>query len=163
MFSLSKFKLEPWLKDSKNRTLLIAIGLMLVIIALVETQALKSPPSEEHPDSADTYIPAGYVLVPIELQNSESLSSLIGSYAVVDLFVGGPGTKHQRVAQRLKLLRAPLNPQQFAVLVPEAQVNSLLAASGPYWAVIQNPSERKSSQISEKKKSKVEYFQGDRS
>ena len=113
MSFLKKFEFKSWIKESKNRTLLIAICTMLLIILLVETQVFKNSSPEEHPESADTYIPAGFVLVPIELQNSESLSSLIGSYAVVDLFVGGPGAKHQRVVQRLKLLRAPLNPQQF--------------------------------------------------
>lgn len=157
---MKKFDFKVWIKEPKNRTLLIAISLMLIIIVVVETQTSKNSTAGEHPESADTFIPAGFVLVPIELQNSESLSSLIGAYAVVDLFVGG---KHHRVGQRLKLIRAPLNPQQFAVLVPEHQVNNLLAVSGPYWAVIQNPSEKKSGQISEKKKSKIEYFQGDRS
>ncbi len=160
---MKKFEFKVWIKEAKNRTLLVAITVMLLIILVVETQSQKTTTGEDHPESADTFIPPGFVLVPIELQNSESLSSLIGSYAVVDLFVGGPNAKHQRVGQRLKLLRAPLNPQQFAVLVPENQVNSLLSVVGPYWAVIQNPSEKKTGQISEKKKSKVEYFQGDRS
>ena len=162
MSFLKNLELKAWIKEPKNRTLLIAIAAMLAIIAVVQTQTSNRSITDEHPDSADTYIPAGFVLVPIELQNSESLSSLIGSYGVVDLFVGGQGAKHQRVGQRLKLLRAPLNPQQFAVLVPEAQVNRLLAATGPYWAVLQNPAEKRSGEISEKKKSRVEYFQGDK-
>jgi hypothetical protein len=96
------------------------------------------------------------VLVPIELQNSESLASLIGSYAVVDLF---RGPNSQRVGKRLKLLRAPMNPQQFAVLVPEGEVSTLLQTPGPFWAAIQNPQQNRTSEIaSRRKKSRIEYF-----
>ena len=109
------------------------------------------------PTSADTYIPEGFVLVPIEIQNSESLSSLIGDFAVVDLF---KGPHSQRVGRRLKMLRAPLNPQQFAVLVPEAEVSTLLQTAGPFWVAIQNPAMTKESEIANhSKKSRIEYFQ----
>ncbi|MEZ0393013.1 MAG: hypothetical protein ACAH59_12405, partial [Pseudobdellovibrionaceae bacterium] len=80
------------------------------------------------------------------------------AYAVVDLF---RGPRSQKVGKRLKLLRAPLNPDQFAVLVPEGEVTHLLETPGPFWAAIQNPLQRKSAEISSRsKKSRIEYFQG---
>lgn len=155
---MDKQKIKLWFQDPRNRTLAIAVAGMLLIILFVHT--FSSPAHEEAQDqaSADTYIPDGFVLVPIELQNADSLSSLIGSYAVVDLF---NGTRSQKVGKRLKLLRAPLNPQQFAVLVPEAEVSNLLANPGPFWAAIQNPQQSKSAEIAGRnKKSRIEYFQG---
>jgi hypothetical protein len=158
MEKIDKEKIKKWLHDPRNRTLLIALALMLVIIVAVNLTSHQTVTEAADPASADTYIPNGYVLVPIEIQNSESLSSLVGSYAIVDLF-RGPGS--QRVGRRLRLLRAPLNPQQFAVLVPEAEVSTLMSTPGPYWAAIQNPQERKSTEIAaHKKKSRIEYFQG---
>lgn len=158
MKKITKENLKSWLQDPRNRTLLIALSVMFVIILTVQISSNNEPPVEEEL-SADTYIPDGYVLVPIEIQNVDSLSSLIGNYAVVDLF-RGPGS--QRVGKRLKLLRAPLNPQQFAVLVPEGEVSALLQTPGPFWAAIQNPQQSKSSEIAakKKKKSRVEYFEG---
>lgn len=150
-------RIRDWLRDPRNRTLSIAIAVMLIIIICVHVSSDTSPEVIEEV-SADTYIPDGYVLVPIELQNSDSLSSLIGAYAVVDLF---RGPRSQKVGKRLKLLRAPLNPQQFAVLVPEAEVSNLLETPGPFWAAIQNPQQSKAAEIaSRSKKSRVEYFQG---
>lgn len=150
-------RIRDWLRDPRNRTLSIAIAVMLIIIICVHVSSDTSPEVIEEV-SADTYIPDGYVLVPIELQNSDSLSSLIGAYAVVDLF---RGPRSQKVGKRLKLLRAPLNPQQFAVLVPEAEVSNLLETPGPFWAAIQNPQQNKAAEIaSRSKKSRVEYFQG---
>lgn len=138
---------------------MIAMTVMLGIVVIVQsTQSQKSAGEEDSGESADTYIPDGFVLVPIELQNAESLSSLIGSYALVDLF---RGPNSQRVGKRLKLLRAPLNPNQFAVLVPEGEVAAVLAQQGPLWAAIQNPQQRKSTEISSRqKKSRIEYFKG---
>lgn len=137
---------------------MIALTVMALIIAAVQFLPSPAPTGESSPESADTLIPEGYVLVPIELQNSDSLSSLIGDYAVVDLF---RGPNSQRVGRRLKLLRAPLNPQQFAVLVPEAQVSGLLQTPGPFWAAIQNPNQKQKTEIQSKKKaSRIEYFEG---
>lgn len=158
---MKKFDLQKilkWLQDPRNKVLAIALTVMLAIILVVQ---LSTPPeikSQGEDSSADTYIPEGFVLVPIELQNAESLSSLIGNYAVVDLF---RGPNSQRVGKRLKLLRAPLNPQQFAVLVPEGQVSTLLQSPGAFWAAIQNPQQSKASEIAARsKKSRIEYFQG---
>lgn len=157
-------EIKKWLVDPKNKTLSIALLLMLIIILI--TSLLPKPElsgNSEALEPTDTYIPAGYVLVPIEIQNMASLSSLIGQFAVVDLFSGMPGSKQQRVGQKLKLLRAPLNPDQFAVLVPENQVSQLLQIPGPYWAVIQNRGSSGQSTIENKSKnkSKIEYYAGE--
>jgi hypothetical protein len=137
----------------------IAMAAMLVIILLVQFNSAAHSENAGEANSADTYIPDGFVLVPIEIQNADSLSSLIGSYAVVDLF---RGPHSQKVGKRLKLLRAPLNPQQFAVLVPEGEVSTLLQTPGPFWAAIQNPQQKKSSEVAGRnKKSRIEYFKGD--
>lgn len=152
-----KDKIQKWLQDPRNRTLAIAVAVMLLIILSVSLFSGSTPEMVEEA-SADTYIPDGYVLVPIELQNADSLSSLIGAYAVVDLF---RGPKSHKVGKRLKLLRAPLNPDQFAVLVPEAQVSALLETPGPFYAAIQNPQQTKETEIATRsKRSRVEYFQG---
>lgn len=155
-------KVKSWSRDAKNRTFLLALILMsLLLFATQWLSKTETPQAPELPESADTYIPAGFVLVPIELQNADALSSLISSYALVDLFTGAPGTRSQRVGKRLKLLRAPLNPQQFAVLVPENDVSLLLSTSGAYWAAIQNPNEKASSAVTKKSVNRIEYFQGD--
>lgn len=157
MRGLDKEKVKKWFQDPRNRVLSIAIAVMILIILSVQ---LSSGPQQNAIEeaSADTYIPDGYVLVPIELQNADSLSSLIGAYAVVDLF---KGPRSQKVGKRLKLLRAPLNPDQFAVLVPEAEVSNLLETPGPFWAAIQNPQQTKSSEVaSRRKNSRIEYFKG---
>ena len=146
------------LKQPRFQTLVAALSLMFIVILYVE---LSAKPTAQNPESVDTYIPAGFVLVPIELQNADSLSSMIGDFAVVDLFTGLDG-QQRRVGRSLKLIRAPLNPDRLAVFVPDDQVASLLKIPGPYWAALQNPNNRESASIQKDKKpqSRIEYFDG---
>jgi hypothetical protein len=92
------------------------------------------------PTTLENMIPAGFVLVPIQVSNFESLDSILGPYGIVDLFVpaNSPGAKALKVASRVKILRAPQNPSQFAVLVEAQASEKLLAQGGAFFAVIQN-------------------------
>lgn len=100
---------------------------------------------EKEEKSPDTYIPRGFVLVPLEIANSDSLNALIGDLGgVVDLYLAtNSGQKNGlKVGSKLKLLRAPLNPNQYAVLVRESEGSRILSYTGPFVAVIQNPVEQ---------------------
>src|SRR5690606_30390865 len=83
--------------------------------------------------------PRGFSLVPIELENQEALNSLIGPRAVVNLYKNSPlGDQRGRlIGRNLRLLRAPLNPDKFAVLVPVEEV-PLFMTQAKYYATLQN-------------------------
>lgn len=91
--------------------------------------------------SVDTVIPVGHVLVPIEVVNYEALDSVLGPYGVVDLFAADPGNlrKSFQVASRIKILRAPRNPNHFAVLAPSEEAPELVRHEGGFFVVVQNP------------------------
>lgn len=92
-------------------------------------------------EDATTFIPAGYVLVPIEVANFESLDSILGKFGVVDLYAPTEAMhgRARKVAEQVKILRAPLNPSHFAVLVREADSARLVSYSGPFTVIVQNP------------------------
>ncbi len=125
-----------------QRPYLIALVLALVFGLYWDLQ--QSPKTDADaviatPESADTMIPAGFVLVPIEVQNFDSLDSILGQFGIVDLYQSPlkPGGKPFRVASRIKILRAPLNPSHFAVLVKEADSPSLLVSTAPFTVIVQ--------------------------
>jgi hypothetical protein len=90
----------------------------------------------------DTMIPAGFLLIPLELSNAEALASLSGQFSIVDLYASSEkGKRGLKVAAAVKLLRAPLNPQQFAVLIKEAESSNILGREGPFFAALKNPHE----------------------
>lgn len=92
-------------------------------------------------DSVDTYIPAGYVLVPIEVVNYEALDSVLGQFGIVDLFAADANNtrKSRLIASRIRILRAPRNPSHFAVLAPTEEAPGLVRYDGGFFVVVRNP------------------------
>lgn len=131
--------------DNQKKILLAAflvLGGLCLIMALSQPRENEPTSFAPAPASVDTFIPRGYVLVPIELANAESLSSLVGDVGgVVDLYLASNEKKpsNLKVGSKLKLLRAPLNPQQYAVLVQDHESSRILSYPGPFIAVVQNP------------------------
>jgi len=124
---------------TEGRTLGAMIVLCGLIALIVELRTDK--PEAVSANDASTFIPDGFVLVPIDVQNPEALDSILGSYGVVDLFVpaSAEGRPSRAIAKRIKILRAPLNPNHFAVLAPEDEAPGLVRETGPFNVVIQNP------------------------
>jgi len=141
--------LKKWKQLDTKIQCLIAAFAILGFVALMMNFS-HEPPAEkeasaENPLSVDTYIPKGFVLIPLQLANAEALSSLVGDVGgIVDLYLAsrtGQSAK-LKVGSKLKLLRAPLNPQQYAVLVKESESSQILSLPGPFIAVVQNPAEK---------------------
>lgn len=139
MSFLQKLKLDKSL-------LLAFVSLGAVVILLkIFSPGDSLPSSEESKNEAvdiDTMIPAGHLLIPLELVNAQSLSSLSGAFSLVDLYaVNESGKKSVKLASTVKLVQAPLNPEQFAVLVREEDSSRIMSHSGPFFAALKNPQE----------------------
>ena len=141
---LKKLKTFIHSKDQKNKILMGSFILLGLICLLLPTKPAEKnqTPSVTNENSVDTYIPRGYVLVPIELANANSLGSLLSETGgVVDLYLP-QGKTSIKVASKLKILKAPYNPELYAVLVREQESAKLLNYVGPFIAVVQNPDEK---------------------
>lgn len=124
----------------KNNGHLVFAFSILVGVMVLNSQT-RSEPSKEAPTPVqiDTIIPKGYVLVPIELENKDAISSVIQDYGLIDLYLGNPQSRSsKKIAQRIKLLRAPYNANLFAVLVKDQFASSIMKESGQFYAVVQN-------------------------
>ncbi|MBC7370030.1 MAG: hypothetical protein H7326_00590 [Bdellovibrionaceae bacterium] len=154
--------------DSKSdKTLLyafVALGIVALMLHFFSASSSTQEPTSRQEESfdVDTMIPAGFLLVPIQLSNSESLSSLAGQFALVDLYaVGDKGRKGFKVASAVKLLRAPLNPQQFAVLIRENESSKLVTMEGPFFAALKNRSDSSRSGLEKSNKSNLVIHYGE--
>lgn len=124
----------------KNNKHLIMAFTALVAVMILNSQS-KSETNKEAaaPIQLDTVIPKGYVLVPLELENKDAISSVIQDYGLIDLYLGHPQNRSSRkIAQRIKLIRAPYNVNLFAVLVKDEFASRIMKESGQFYAVIQN-------------------------
>lgn len=117
--------------------------------------------------TVDTLIPNGYALVPIELENITAIASLIEGYGVVDIYLGKNSSRHsKKLFQKVKILRAPNNPNAYSLLLPDHLSSELLKYDGPFFAVIQNKNEAsdnpavREQAAASKKSVKIEYNGG---
>lgn len=92
--------------------------------------------------TADTHIPTGYVLIPIHVENYESLDLILGHLGVVDLY-SAPSAHNsgasKLIVKAIKIIRSPQNPDQFAVLSPEGNTERILSHGNNFYVVVQNP------------------------
>jgi hypothetical protein len=131
----------PW----ERKILLGAFALALIPILaglLWEASSAESTEALSKTAQVDTFIPKGFVLVPIDVQNFEALDSILGHFGIVDLFQGGQpnGPKQHLVARNVRILRAPHNPAHFAILVQENQVADILKNSSLFTVIVKRPS-----------------------
>lgn len=120
-----------------------AAGLSVILIAAVismkrETGVVSHGiAAKETATSMLDQLPDGYMIAPIEPTNIDSLDSIFENHGYADLYrTSAEGTRGQRIARGLALIRAPRNPRQFAVLVSEAEVDVLGQLNEPVMVVL---------------------------
>ena len=96
-----------------------------------------------NPVAIDTYIPAGFVLVPIKIQNKKTLDGVIAAHGVVDLFIKKQNKTPVAIAQNVTILRSPLKPDEFGVLAPKNKAHILVQETNPFIVMAQNPNKKK--------------------
>lgn len=137
----------------------ITLGLIALLFRGEKKENLNSPAPQvaEAVASVDTFIPRGLSLLPVELTNADSLGSLIGELGgVVDLYLPSDEKRKTpyKVASRVKLIRAPHDPQKFATLLKAEDNSKLLSLKGPFVAIVQNP-DSKGTELTESTKKSV--------
>ena len=136
---ISKIKEKP---HAFYGTLILASLIFSFIALSGESKASNNKPKPlQRPESIDTHIPPGFVLIPIEVENYESLDLVLGQYGVVDLYKTSQNSREgaKLIVKAIKILRSPLNPQHFAVLSPSRQAEKVVNQGGAFYVVVQNP------------------------
>lgn len=114
------------------------ISLIPIVAAFLWQSSAPTPAQAGSTDEAasiDTFIPKGHVLIPIDVINNEALDSIVGRFAMVDLF-HGEGPTQRPVARNVRLLRAPQNPSHFAILVPDRDADSVMKFGGSFTVIV---------------------------
>ena len=155
---MTSFKINIWIKQNKKKCQLWILFILLTFVFTILHTKNNKPINTETQD-LDSYIPEGFVLVPIELSNGNSLNGLLEQKGIVDLYTGNPAQqKVEKAAESVKIIRSPRNPSHFAVLIPEDKASFLIQHFQSFHAVIQNPKQKKKTAIkpmSKKRKRKI--------
>lgn len=154
-----QFKSIPWEKQTIWAAAILATIPLLFSVLSAWSSAPEPAPSKSGRQEFDTFIPKGFVLVPIEVQNFESLDSIFGQFGVVDLFqtMANERLEQRLVARNIRLLRAPHNPSHFAVLVQEARADQILKFGGAFTVVVKPRSKDGTEFVKERSKRKIIY------
>jgi uncharacterized protein YqcC (DUF446 family) len=152
------FRYEDFLQQ---KYLLIAGFVLIGGVLIYQSIPQEKPVAVEENWSIDTLIPKGLVLLPIRIQNIENVSALIGSSAVVDLWSSAnqeSNKKPQKIASQIKMVRAPLDPNVFAIVVTENESQEILLYGDTFYVTVHNP-EQNASTINPKQqpKNKVQF------
>src|SRR5690606_28528020 len=112
------------------------------------------------PTSVDTLIPEGMTLVPIEIQNIDALKNIISDFGIVDLYLPSfeSNSQPRKIASAIKLMRAPLNSDVFAVLVHEEGATRIAQHPGAFFVTVLNPKTAEGSTIRPKAQRKTQII-----
>lgn len=133
-------KMTFGIKNLKSQWMVLIIIGSSALLALLWNLLTSKTEKVKSEIDVSTHIPMGFVLVPIEIQNYEALNAIMPSTGVVDLITvpDRPESNAVKLASQVRILRAPFNQNQFAVLVPQEQAPRLVRYHGPLFAVVQN-------------------------
>jgi hypothetical protein len=171
LLQLKKIKsiLEKMFDPSKPKWIYICIFFLIFSGIITSFLSKKNTHLEQAPIidteiSTDTYIPEGYALVPLEITNALTISSLMGKFTFVDIYTTGLDYQKKKIiAQNLRMVKAPNDDNQFAVLINETEHELIHNLSEPVFVVIKNRNNKKSEikinkeQPLKNRKSRVSY------
>jgi hypothetical protein len=145
MNKINLLNLKKWVMSLKIKHLIIAFVVLGGLTLLLDQEPKKSKDHVD-PTSVDTYIPEGMTLIPIEIQNIEALKNILGDFGVIDLYLPSyeDNRPPKKIASGIKIMRAPLNPDVFAVLVREENAPQIAQHPGAFFVTVLNPKTQKS-------------------
>lgn len=137
---MNQFKEKIQISIKKHQYFLFMFFFFVFVYLYTSIQS-DSSASNEKLLTVDTLIPKDHVLVPIELENQAAITGLIENYGIVDIYEKSLNSNmSKKILQKVKILKAPFNPEVYSVLLPEQLSDILLKHQGPFSAVIQNKS-----------------------
>ena len=160
----NKIKSLNSIKENKH----LVAGFILIVCVSIFYHHQEKPeltPKMSEEILADTILPKGFILFPIRLENIEAIQGVIHQFGIIDVYTATqPGRPSKKVLSKVKILQAPYNPNEYALLLAESLSSQMMSEVGPFLGVIQNRSV--STDVTEAKskmKSKninIEYQQG---
>jgi hypothetical protein len=147
-----KLNISRYLINLKTQQ--IVVGFMIIgALAFFLDQKPSQETKPVDPTSVDTYIPEGMTLIPIEIQNIEALKNILGDFGMIDLYLPSYESNRppQKIASGIKIMRAPLNPDVFAVLVSEENAPKIAQHPGAFFVTVLNPKSQRTKFNKDKK------------
>lgn len=143
-------KIKKIIKKLNGNKIYVILVVILFFVSL-QFQEKKAP---QEIQNLDTFIPHGYVLIPIEIVNLETVDEILGAYGIVNLYTFSSYTKKpsKLIVKNIRIVRSPKRSEAFAVLSPEKRAKSILSYPQPFYVAVKNPEAKDTSFEVKKKK-----------
>lgn len=132
------FNIKNNFKENQFTLVILSVTFILAIIIWRSGDKDTTPQKYNHID-IQTKIPKGYNLYALEIANIETINSLVGDYALVNIFQVNERKKAKLILQKIKLIRSLKNPNYFAILATNEDLEVITSYSGPFKVSLQNP------------------------
>jgi hypothetical protein len=116
-----------------------------ILIAALLSSFISSPSSSEKNlpsnDDLTTYIPKGYRLVPINVENYKNLDQILGNYGIVDIYLRkykGDKVESLQIASAVRAVRGTETSEAIGLILPKEEVKRILNFSGPFYLSLSN-------------------------
>lgn len=121
----------------------VVLGFFLIVTSVITQIQSSNEPNEtiKAPEDLSTFIPKGYRLVPLPIENYKNLDQILGNYGVVDLYVKtliNSKVQTELLGVGIRALRAKNGSESIGLLVPVDQVKTLLKRNGKFYLTINN-------------------------
>ena len=148
---------------SKKLTSLLSLSLGLTALAIAIKSFTNKPLEANETEvtlTADTFIPPGYVLIPITVSNYDSLNGLVDQFAVVNLYTTYQETNKtpKLVAGSVKLIKSSVDANHFAVLIKKDDSFSIIKQSQEFFVTIQNPKHSEKVEVLKEHPNRIQYL-----
>lgn len=155
------YYLHPQAVQFSSLLLLVLLTLFLFETLTPAQKQIEAPAGVEE---ATTYIPKNHTLIPLKFVNQKSLSSMIESFGWIDLYALDKDHQDLKfkfiIVKKIRILRAPLDPDQFGIIVPESYVEFILRSGPKYFAtLVKNQHHKSELALNKKFKKEVVYGQ----
>ncbi len=135
-----KTKIQKAFKENKHVSM--AFILLIGVSIFISHQGnVADVQLDTRPVQADTLLPKGFILYPIRLENIDAIKGVIDQYGVIDVYTSSKnGQKSKKILSKVKIMQAPFNPNEYAILIPDYLSQTIMSEPGPFSGVIQNRS-----------------------
>ena len=152
-------KLKKYIFDPENiEVVKFAFGLFLsfsimgCIFIFNKKASSETPIPQSLEENLQVMIPKGYVLYPFQASNFEVIEPLLEAYNMVKVYNSETGVF---LAEHIKVLRAPKDPEHLAFLIPIDIANKFATLGMNFRVVLQKYTDKKPKLLSRAKSKKI--------
>ncbi len=158
-FEKCRNEINSWTPQKRILIFCIALVAISFLMSLAKGTSSQKSAMQKAPLKYDELLGENQALVPIPIENINSLEGILGYTGIVNVYVRNlTSYGNKLVASRVKAVRSPENYNQISLILKDDEVEQIMSLPGPFTLVVQNIKSKKSKFTKARQKKKVKIF-----